>query len=60
MNTFGVRYFGFVTTDARRLQNFILFSSLSSSPVKYHNYLKSKVFGTEIYKHDLQVVMRFA
>jgi len=26
MNTFGVRYFRFVTTDARRLQNFILFS----------------------------------
>jgi len=27
MNTFGVSYFRFVTKDARRLQNFIPFSS---------------------------------
>jgi len=45
---------------AHNLQNFVLFSRLSGSSVKHHNFFKIEVFAVKVYKNYLWIVMHFA
>jgi len=55
---FGVRCFRFVTIDARGYKTLSYSERLSSCSMKHHNFFKTKVFVTKIYKNYSRIVMK--